>query len=440
MKTIKYIFLFISYIALVSCDDYLDIEPVGKIIPKTVKDYRSFLTSAYNIKKSHKILTTYSADELKLSKDSQGVEQYKDIYTWNVTNPDPRKRNFPYSSFYKTIFYANHVINNSENMEGDNNEKNQLVGEAYALRAMQYFDLINLYAKPYNASSASSDKGVPITTEYDSEKEYPVHSVEKVYNLILSDISEAEKRLNVNQQKTGYNYRFSVIAVKSLKARVLLYQNKWQEAINASEKALAIKSALTNLNKDSNKMPSEYDSVESILALDEVSSFDISVKTEISESLINSYDNINDLRFALYFSKNSNNRYNARKNANAKYKCSYRTSELYLTIAEALTQLNKTDLAKVKLIEFTKNRYTSTGWNTYKTKVNSLSKEALLTEILEERRREFAIEGHRWNDLRRTTQPEITKIYNGKTYALQKNDSRYVIPFPKNAIINNPNL
>lgn len=440
MKKIKYIILFISYITLVSCDDYLDIEPVGKVIPKTVEDYRSFLTSAYSISKSHKILTTYSADELKLSKDSQGVEQYKDIYTWNVTNPDPRKRNFPYTSFYTTIFYTNHIINNTEKIEGDNTAKNQLVGEAYALRAMQYFELINLYAKPYNASSASSDKGVPITTEYDSEKEYPVQTVEKVYNLILNDITEAEKRLNIQQQKTGLNYRFSKIAVKSLKARVLLYQNKWQEAISTTEEALAIKSDVNNLNTDASKMPSEYNSAESILALDEVSSFDIAVKTQISNSLINSYNKVDDLRFALYFSKNTDDSYNARKNANAKYKCSYRTSELYLTMAEALTQLNKTDLAKAKLIEFVKNRYTPTGWNIYKTKINSSSKEALLTEILEERKREFAIEGHRWNDLRRTTQSEITKTYDGKTYTLKKNDSRYVIPFPKNAIINNPNL
>lgn len=439
MKKLKYIF-FALVGTLVACDDYLDIEPVGKVIPKSAQEYRSLLTEAYAINKSHKILSAYSADELQLSDKTQGVEQFKDIFIWNRTNPDPQKLNFSYANFYKTIFYANNVINNAEKMEGNAIEKNQLVGEAYALRAMQYFDLINLYAKPYNKSSANSDSGVPITTEYNSEKEYPVQSVEKVYNLILNDIAEAEKRLNIHQQKIGFNYRFSKIAVKSLKARVLLYQNKWEEAINATEKALSIKSTLTDLNTNATKMPSEYDSEEQILALDNVSSLEIASNARISDGLINSYDKINDLRFSLYFSKNTDDSYSARKNANAKYKCSYRTSELYLILAEALTQLNKTNLAKAKLIEFAKNRYTPTGWNAYKIAINSLSKEALLTEILEERKREFAIEGHRWNDLRRTTQPKITKTFGGKTYVLEQNDERYVIPFPKEAIINNPNL
>lgn len=439
MKKLKHLF-FILIITLVACDDYLDIEPVGKVIPKSVEEYRSFLTEAYSIKKTHKFLSAYSADELQLSDKTQGVEQFKDIFIWNRTNPDPQKRDFSYATFYKTIFHTNHVINNAENIEGNTNEKNQLVGEAYALRAMQYFDLINIYAKPYDKSSANTDAGVPITTEYSSEKEYPVQSVEKVYNLILNDIAQAEKRLNVQQQKIGFNYRFSKIAVKSLKARVLLYQNKWQEAINATEEALLIKSTLTDLNANATKMPSEYNSEEQILALDDVSSLEIASNARISDELINSYNQQNDLRFALYFSKNTDDSYSARKNANAKYKCSYRTSELYLTMAEALTQLNKTDLAKAKLIEFAKNRYTPTAWNAYKTLINSLQKEALLTEILEERKREFAIEGHRWNDLRRTTQAKITKTFGGKIYVLEQNDTRYVIPFPKDATINNPNL
>ncbi|GAL81037.1 putative outer membrane protein [Algibacter lectus] len=113
---------------------------------------------------------------------------------------------------------------------------------------------------------------------------------------------------------------------------------------------------------------------------------------------------------------------------------------MYLTIAECLAELNNIDLAKETLIAFTENRYTSSGWDIYKTYVNALSLADLKEEIQEERRREFAIEGQRWNDLRRTTQPELTKEFDGVTYVLEQNDDRYVIPFPNDAIINNPNL
>jgi len=439
MKNLKYIYLFL-FLGIVSCDNYLDIEPVGQVIPKSVDEYRSFLTSAYSAAKDYKVLTTYRGDELQLENDALGVEQYEDIFIWNDENPDPLVRQFPYASLYNTIFYANHVIENAESIEGNKSEIDQLVGEAYALRALQYFELVNLYAKPYNTISAATDTGVPITTEYDSEKTYPIQTIQTVYDLILSDIGAAEELLNVNQQEIGFNYRFSEVAIKSFKSRVYLFQNEWQKAIDLANEALTINSELMNLNNDSSIMPSEYNSVESILALEFVSSFDLVNNARISSDLINTYDKTNDLRFDLYFNENSDGSYNSKKSRDIKFKSSFRTSELYLIVAEAYTQLGETELAKNKLIEFSKNRYTSVGWDAFKTKVSGFNKNELLTEILEERRREFAIEGHRWNDLRRTTQQQIVKVYGGVSYTLSLGDARYVIPFPNDAIINNPNL
>lgn len=439
MNKIKYIYLLL-FISFFSCDDYLDVEPLGKVIPKTVEDFRGFLTSAYAISKTDKTLSTYRSDELYLSNNSTGVEYYKDIFIWNDKNPLPETTRFPYASFYRTIFYTNHIIDSENTMQGSATDKKQLVGEAYALRALQYFELINLYAKTYNASTANTDAGVPIVTEYDSEKNYPVQTVQKVYDLILSDISEAEKRIYIQLQEAGYNYRFSMLALKSFKATVYLYQQKWQEAINEAQKALSIKNSLMNLNADTSILPSEYNSVEAILALSVVSSLDISTNTTISSSLINAYNKTDDLRFKLYFNKNSDGRYNTVKNADLKYKCTFRIADLYLIIAEASAHLNEINTAKSTLLKFAKSRYTSTGLETYTLKINALSQKDLTTEILEERRREFAIEGKRWNDLRRTTQPRISKIFDGQRYVLEKNDTRYVIPFPTDATINNPNL
>jgi hypothetical protein len=432
--------LLILLVSIISCDKYLDIEPIGQVIPKSVDEYRSFLTSAYAITKDYKVLTTYRTDELALNANSVGADQYKDIFIWNDLNLIPLTRAFPYASLYTTIFYTNHVIQNAETMEGLLVEKEQLIGEAYALRAMQYFELANLYSKPYNNTTATTDAGVPITTEYNSDKTYPIQPLADVYNLIVSDIEKAEGLLNVEQQITGYNYRFSKLAIKSFKARVYLYQKEWQKAIDAATEALAIKSNLMDLNAGTSMMPSEYNAVESILALETVSSFDIANNATISNQLLTSYDQVNDLRFSLYFTKNADNTFSSKKSADSKYKCSYRTSELYLILAEAYAELGDKPNALLKLNEFTKNRYLPTAWDALKIEVANLSTEDLITEILEERKKEFAIEGHRWNDLRRSTQSEIKKAYKNQLYTLAKNDARYVIPFPKDATINNPDL
>lgn len=312
MKNIKYIYLFII-LSSISCDAYLDIEPVGQIIPKSVVEYRYFLTSAYATTKNYKVLTTYRTDELSLEEDALGVEQYEDIFIWNDLNPSPLATSFPYASLYTSIFYTNHIIENAATIVGDEIEKEQLVGEAYALRAMHYFELVNLYGKAYDATSSTTDLGVPITTVYDSEKEYPVQTVQKVYDLILNDIEKAEGLLNVASQVTGLNYRFSLVSIKSFKSRVYLYQKEWQKSIDLANEALVVKSELQNLNTDTSVMPSEYNSVESILALETVANLDMATYAIISNDLINAYDPINDLRFPTYFNKNSAGRFRLKK-------------------------------------------------------------------------------------------------------------------------------
>ena len=64
----------------------------------------------------------------------------------------------------------------------------------------------------------------------------------------------------------------------------------------------------------------------------------------------------------------------------------------------------------------------------------------LVEEIVNERARELAFEGHRWFDLRRTTMPALTKTYNGETFQLNANDSRYTMRFPTEAVEANPNI
>ena len=64
----------------------------------------------------------------------------------------------------------------------------------------------------------------------------------------------------------------------------------------------------------------------------------------------------------------------------------------------------------------------------------------VLDEILEERARELAFEGHRWFDLRRNGQPRMERSYRGETYVLEQGDARYTMRIPAEAITANPGL
>ena len=74
------------------------------------------------------------------------------------------------------------------------------------------------------------------------------------------------------------------------------------------------------------------------------------------------------------------------------------------------------------------------------TKVTSMNATQFMEFILEERNREFALEGQRWFDLRRANQKQIIHTISGVEYTLQKNDVRYTIEIPQQAKLNNPNL
>ncbi|GGF23204.1 RagB/SusD family nutrient uptake outer membrane protein [Flavobacterium limi] len=437
-KISKYILLFAAATAVTSCDEYLDITPVGRVIPETQEQFRAVLTTGYSKYPEHKALTTLRTDELTLNEFSDDVNIYKDIFTWKDSNPDRITRDFQYQELYNVIFYTNVVINEASKKIASSEERNQLIGEAYALRAMAYFDLVNLFGKPYNAATAASDKGVPLALEIDLEQAFVPQSVEVIYNQIIADTQEAEKLINLNSQTKGLNYRFSKVALYSLESRVYLHQQQWQKSLDAANKALAINNNLVDL-KATSFFATKYDSKESILALEDGYINRLKAATYASPELVAAYNKTADLRFPLYFLA-SGSRFRIQKGGNDDQKCTFRTSELYLTKAEASLKLNNAGDAKTTILNFIQNRYSAAGYTQLESEVNAMNAIDLTNFILAERQREFAVEGHRWLDLRRTNQKQIVHPFNGDTYTLIQNDPRYTIIYPASARLNNPNL
>jgi len=439
MKNIlKYVFFASVAVTTVSCDHYLDVEPVGKVIPETLTDYRAVMTRGYSITAIHKALSAIRADELVLDEFNDNATFYRDHYIWKDVNPDKTTNSFPYSALYNRIFYTNVIINEASAKLAPSAEKDQLIGEAYALRALTYFDLLNIFSKPYNAATAATDKGVPLALKIDLEQAYVPQSVAVIYDQILSDNEEAKKLLNLDTQTTGINYRFSKASLYAMESRIFLYRKEWAKAIEAADKAMTYKSALINLNTTA-ALPNLYNGPESILALEDPFFNLLKGTSYAAPTLTGVYDKTNDLRFALYYQA-SGSRFRFRKGGDIAQKCTFRTAELYLTKAEASAQLSDLPTARTTLITFIKNRYNATAFNTLSTSIAAMTQTQLLDFVAQERQREFAVEGHRWFDLRRTTQQQINHTFNDQDYTLIENDPRYTLPFPLDARLNNPKL
>ena len=396
------------------------------------------LNSGYNIFPKYKSVVAFRSDELIPNTNDDNFPTFQNIYIWEDIKTTTQTLQYPYEDFYKSIFYANETINSGQNKMPDSPEKNQLLAEAYALRAYNYFSLISMYAKPYNKLTAATDSGVPITLVIDLEQDFPKASVQATYNQILSDIEKAESLMQQDMWETGLNYRFARASLYALTARIYLHMGEYASSVRYADKAININSSLVDLNS-SPVQSSQYNSIESLLALENTFTSQLQKASFASDELVAMYDTTNDLRFAIYTTPNSG-KYKVAKAGEDSFKCSFRTAELYLNKAESEARLGNESSAKTTLLVLLKNRYLTTHYSLIEQRINRLSGNNLINEILDERMRELAFEGHRWFDLRRVNQKQINHTLNGQTHTLQANDPRYTIPFPKEAIQNNKNL
>lgn len=395
------------------------------------------LTYEYKYFPKDRHMTTVRTDELKFSGStaSSDLDAYLDLWLWKDENPSPTTSYFSWRSYYHAIYIANYIIEHQEEItDASAKTINQLVGEAYMMRAYCHFLLVNLYAEPYTHCTPATTRGVPMMLEADVNAIPGSSSVETIYQQVLSDIAEAEQRLNVTKWDEGENYRFNTISAQALRARTYLYMGSWQEALTAAKAVIAAHGDLEDLNVSSALLPDSYQSAENIVALEQFSSNLSTVINQPSNDFISLY-RTGDQRKSKYFKRATSTTWTLLKSDGY---CSFRSAEAYLTAAEAAAQLNDLTGAVDLLKPLLQKRLNATAYQEALDLMAPMDQSQLLQEIYDERARELAFEGHRWYDLRRTTQPALTRTYGGQTYTLTP--EKYTMRFPTEAVESNPEI
>lgn len=436
-----YTLLVLSSILLLSACDMLDIQPTGKVIPQSLAEYRALLATAYKNVPDTRGLASFRSDEMYVKDDSWELDRYAKIERWDDFSAQGQTTSFEWKNFYTVMFTANYTIEQWKDInQGSEEDINQLIGECYLLRAYMHFLLVNLYGQPYTRPGALETKAVPLKLNSDINEILRKNTVADIYESVLSDINEAEKLINKEAWEQSFSYRFTKLSVKALRARVYLYMGLWEDAYTAAEAALTDRNTLVDFNAETFILPNNYQSAENITALERGMSSNYTQAGALSEALLSLYE-AGDLRPDAYFKPADRNKYRfSQKSGKDDFRCSFRVGEMYLNAAEAAAQADKLPQARTRLLELMQKRYTPEAYAAKATAVNAMNKEALIKEILDERARELAFEGHRWFDLRRTTRPRIEKVLDGETYVLEEDDQRYTIQIPREAIAANPEL
>jgi len=119
-------------------------------------------------------------------------------------------------------------------------EYNQYKGEALAIRALCYFNLIQMYGKPYNQGNGAN-RGVPlrlVANKSAAGNDLAPSTVAEVYTQILKDLNDAEPLAVAD---FGTNTSLNVTRVHkntiiALKTRVYLHMQNWPAVVTESGK------------------------------------------------------------------------------------------------------------------------------------------------------------------------------------------------------------
>ena len=444
--------------------------PVAKIT--TSSKYSVNLTSTQYI-----TFINFMSDELRqneLTNDgaySGAFDGMFGYFTWqrNVgINPKGTAigtENAYWKSTYQYINVTNMIIDELDNVsitgEHEAADRTRVEGEAHFLRALYYFNLINLYANPYKPSTAGETTGVPLKlTSYIEDKTYTCSSVEEVYNQIVKDLKKAEECLEKSTSKSIY--RADITAVYLLASRVYLYMQDYKNARTYAQHVLDRNDALTDLNNFegcegvfTSESPEGIFSMGGHMLYSYLNGNEVGVPQTpyfISNDLLEAFDSPDDLRKSFYI-EGSDNEYCYRKIVWGVSRwgqaCSvsdnflFRVSEAYLNLAEAAAFEGDEGEARRALGTLQAKRFSTAP-------VINESGNALIDLIRCERQRELCLEGHRWFDLRRHAACEkypSSKTYRHaytefelrigdiipvrtRVYELEINDKAYTLAFP----------
>jgi hypothetical protein len=311
--------------------------------------------------------------------------------------------------------------------------KDQLTGELKVVRALYYFNLVNLFG------------GVPLITGTDYRVNDTVarSSEDAAYSLMIDDLTDAQKLLTPDYPSAG-RARPNLYTADALLSKVYLYRQSWQEA--ASTASLVINSNVYSLEPDPNnvfldgsneaiwQLPGQglYSQTSDGYRYVPYSTLYSAPNYSVTASLLSAFEP-NDLRktdwlspatistngvpTTYYFPYKYKNR--TKSAATQEDFMVFRLADLYLVRAEALAHLDQlpdalSDLNAVRV-------------RAGLPKAGAVAQNDLLTGILRERRMELFTEGcSRWNDLKRTG--TIDAVLGAEKSSWNASDTLFPVP------------
>lgn len=473
LRYFLYITTVIAMVSLSSCNkDFLETQPQQSTDLNAafvdIASGRASLNGLYALMKGYRyygrtlyVTADVMTDNAYISSSNSKRYLQFDTYTTNSSNGDAADM---WNTMYRVVANANLLLQNAQKAQvpsSDSAEKAQIMGEAYVIRALAYFDLMRMFAQPYNATANAGHMGVPLVTETVADASAIISpkrdDAAKVYAQIETDLLQGISMIPATP--IGYTLstnkgRISQYAAKALLARAYLYMERW---VDAEAQATAVISAnkYSLLTKD--KLPTDFqleNNGETIFEMIYLTTDNLGTDAMVNfclqggsygdllatDDLYNRYDATDARRSFLVKGKRSGaenpailiNKY-VNKTTYTEGMKIMRLAEVYLIRAEALAMQDK-DAQAAADVDVIRNRALGTVAPT------TATGDDLLNIIKDERRKELCFEGQRLFDLTRWKQSFTKYKTGGSTISVTYPSNLTIMPIPLSEINANTNI
>lgn len=497
MKQLKYIsFALIAAWSLTSCANELETAPTdqanGAEVFKTAESAETVINGAWaKLNDDGPTYANIGYSTVLRTSDAMGSDVavltnkygFPSAYAFTeMINSTASRPQFIWSTLYSTINNMNNVITRIDQTEGSQEKKNQVKGQAKALRAFCYLNLASFYQFSYLKDKTALT--APIYTEPSTISSVPKKraSLEEIYNLIKSDLTEADNLL-ANYTRNNKD-KINKAVVNGLLARTYLNTGEWSKAVAAAKIARTGYPLMTaekykeGFNDISNGewiwghgQTQEQSGASYAFHYLDVSSSGSYYYSFMADPFFKNLFDTNDIRSQLFQWDGLPGREGLLRYSKFKFKTGLiadivlmRAAEMYLIEAEAEARNGNINNAITVLNELK----TARNANAY---TGSFAQDEVVKEILIERRKELFGEGFSLSDIIRTqgtvvrkpyvdasgqpikvqvTTPDGTvKTVNGRGHsvfnfpdqtAFAPNSKYYLFSIPQKEVENNPNL
>lgn len=409
----------------------------------TVATARELLASAYNSLPRYQMELSLLSDDFYPTNYANQYAEMLNLYNW-ADNAITDLSSQIWMDYYMTVANLNTLLTRLDGVRTESEEEiaelGKVRGEAMALKAYCYFDLLRLYAPPYSEANLDRD-GIILKDRLELDF-LPRASLGACVEEIAALLSGA-----AGVENTGNPvYYFGSDAVSALRADFELYRGNYGKAV---EYGLPLLDDMENRLAETQygNLWTENESLERIFAPYIFDSFYINLNYDrergdyfrLSDAVV--YED-GDVRkeWSEYQGPQegvrSLGKYNRMyyENTEVRYINTLRCSGVCFTVAESYARDNRSEEAIALM-----NRYlTVRGCPQLG---ETLEGEELIDAILAEKQKEFVGEGVRYFDLKRLGRPlDRYNAAGSRTSTIAPDDYRHLFPIPQSEYRYNENI